>query len=479
MEIKINKSSHTPLYRQIMNQLINQISDGLLYEGYRLPSERTLANQLLINRSTVVRAYDELEAQGFVEKKASSGTYILSQSGEKQENHLRRIIQYNDLKYQKSEYEQQLEKLLLNDKYSVLDGYTGELPYSLIPNISLPNVNWQSFLSEEVSNLGYLPLRNKIAQLVYDMYSHYPKSQELMLTAGGQQSLVLLIQALLKSGDTVAVEDPSFFNGISVLNAMSIKVIKIPVDKDGMSVSVLEKIVKKESIQLVLTNPNFQNPTGTTMTLTRRKKLIELCQRYRIPIIEDDVFGQLSFHLLSPYPLLKELAPQSVIYIGSLSKILGSRMQLGWIEAPSYVLDEVVKLRDEYETQLNIFPQVMASFALTNPNFSKKLSFLQETLKNRMIYFVNLLQMTLSKDIDFTLPKGGYYIWLTYNRRILTKEDWLLLIDSHLAVLPSFTITKSSQSCRVNIARLDKKKMDLFVLKLKEIILQWNKQIPE
>jgi len=300
-----------------------------------------------------------------------------------------------------------------------------------------------------------------------------------MLTAGGQQSLVLLIQALLKSGDTVAVEDPSFFNGISVLNAMSIKVIKIPVDQDGMCVSVLEKMVKKESVQLVLTNPNFQNPTGTSMSLTRRKKLIDLCQMYRIPIIEDDVFGQLSFHPPNHYPLLKELAPQSVIYIGSLSKILGSRMQLGWIEAPKYVLDGVVKLRDEYETQLNIFPQVMASFALTNPNFSKKLSHLQETLKNRMNYFINALQTTLSEDIDFTLPKGGYYIWLTYKKRELTNEDWLLLLKAHVAVLPSFIMTDSSQSCRVNVARLDERKIDLFVLKLQEITQQWNKQITD
>ena len=80
--------------------------------------------------------------------------------------------------------------MLLSKKYDVLDGYTGELPYRLIPNISLPNVNWQSFLSEEVSELGYLPLRKMIAQLVFNQYSHQPKSQELMLTAGGQQSLV-------------------------------------------------------------------------------------------------------------------------------------------------------------------------------------------------------------------------------------------------------------------------------------------------
>lgn len=475
MDISVNKLSNTPLYRQIINQLIQQINDGILYEEYRLPSERVLAQQLNINRSTVVRAYDELEAQGFVEKRASSGTFVLAQSEEQTLNQLREMVQYNDVTHGNNEYEKQVQLMIQLDKETVLDGYSGELPYKMIPNISLPHLNWQSFLSEEVSRLGYEPLRKTIALLVKKMYHHVPKEDELMLTAGGQQSLVLLVQVLLKSGDTVAVEDPSFFNGISVLNAMNIKVVRIPVDQDGMVVSELEEVIKRQNIQLVLTNPNFQNPTGTTMSLSRRKQLIHVCQMFRIPIIEDDVFGQLAYRTPNNLPLLKEMNPQSVIYIGSLSKILGSRMQLGWIEAPKYVLEEVVKLRDEYESQLNIFPQVMASYALNEPAFYQQLESLQQTLAKRIEHFTRLLEKELSGEIRYTLPKGGYYIWLTYTKRKLSKEDWLDLLDEKIAVLPSFVISNNTQSCRVNVSRLNEEKLTQFVLKFKKIIEQWER----
>ncbi len=479
MNIILERETNTPLYRQIMNQLIYQIDEGILYENFRLPSERELANQLGVNRSTVVRAYDELNAEGFVEKRASSGTYVIGQSEAQAVNHLRERIQFNYQKYQQNDYMTKVEEMIKMDASSVLDAYSGELPYNLIPNISLPNVNWQSFLSVEVSRLGYKPLRKNIATLVGKMYSYEPKIEEIMLTAGGQQSLVLLIQSLLKPGDTVALEDPSFFNGISVLNAMSIKVVRIPIDKDGLCLNELEDAIKKESIQLILTNPNFQNPTGTTMSLTRRKKLIALCELYRIPIIEDDVFGQLAYEAPSRIPLLKELSPQLVIYIGSLSKILGSRMQLGWIEAPVYVLDEVAKLRDEYETQLNIFPQVMASYAVSDPEFSEKLMVLRQTLEERMRYFIEAIKKELSSSLDYTMPKGGYYIWLTYTKRTLIKEDWRLLIKDSIAVLPGFVMSKEMQSCRVNVSRLTTKQIDLFIIKFKDIITQWNKHIEE
>lgn len=479
VNILLERETNTPLYRQIMNQLISQIDEGVLYENYRLPSERELASQLGVNRSTVVRAYDELNAEGFVEKRASSGTYVIGQSEAQTVNHLRERIQFNYQKYQQNDYVTKVEEMIKTEGKNVLDAYSGELPYNLIPNISLPNVDWQSFLSVEVSRFGYRPLRKNISTLVSEMYSHEPKIEEIMLTAGGQQSLVLLIQSLLKPGDTVALEDPSFFNGISLLIAMSIKVVRIPVDKDGLCVNELEDAIKKESIQLVLTNPNFQNPTGTTMSIARRKKLIELCELYRIPIIEDDVFGQLGYESPNRIPLLKELSPQLVIYIGSLSKILGSRMQLGWIEAPVYVLDEVAKLRDEYETQLNIFPQVMASYAVSDAEFSEKLIVLRQTLEERMRYFIELIKRELSSSLDYTIPRGGYYIWLTYTGRTLTKEDWRLLIDSSIGVLPGFVMSNQMQSCRVNVSRLTKKQIDVFIIKFKEIINQWNKLIED
>lgn len=475
MEIRIDKRRKIPLYRQIMNQIIKQMDEGILLKGDRLPSERKLATESGVNRSTIVRAYDELYAQGFVERKSSSGTYVLGNVKDSFSGRTHGPLFFiKDKRFNKDPYVQKIDELIKRDNPRLIDVYKGELPFELVPNISLPSFHWKEFLQEEVSPLGYLELRRRISGLMTTTYQYTPNEQEVMLTAGGQQSLVLLMQALLRPGDVVAIEDPSFFNGMSLFKSMAIKVIKIPVDKNGMCVEELEKKLQSESIQMVLTNPNFQNPTGSSMSLKRRKKLVEMCRTYRIPIIEDDVFGQLSYDVPHGLPLLKELAPETVIYIGSLSKILGKRMQLGWIDAPRLVLNEVIKLRDEYESELSIFPQVLATHALQDETFLNQLADLRAQLKEKKQLLKVELDAHLATKMTCYYPDGGYYAWLTYQGRELVQEDWQLLLDNQIAVYPSFLNTDHAQSCRVNLARLSKSQTIILVRRLEEICQCWE-----
>lgn len=458
-----------------MNQVIQQMNENILLKGDRLPSERKLATAIGVNRSTVVRAYDELYAQGFVERKTNSGTFVLGNSKETITGNTRRSLVFmKDKKDYSDPYILKVKEMIKRDNPLLIDGFTGELPFELVPNISLPGFHWKEFLQEEVSPLGYLDLRRSIQNLVTKTYSYTPKEDEIMLTAGGQQSLVLLIQALLKPGDVVAIEDPSFFNSMSLFQSMSIKVIKIQVDGNGLCVEELEEKLQGESIKMVLTNPNFQNPTGSSMSLKRRKKLVEICRTYRIPIIEDDVFGQLSYQVPYQLPLLKELAPDIVIYIGSLSKILGKRMQLGWIDAPSLVLSEVIKLRDEYESELSIFPQVLASHALKDQTYLNQLTRLRQQLKDQVAFLKEEIDRTLPTEISCSYPQGGYYVWLTYCGRKLKKEDWDIFMENQLAVYPSFLNTTNAQSCRINIARLSRDQIERMIGRLKGICNDWE-----
>lgn len=475
MDIRIDKRRSIPLYRQIINQVIQQINQNILLKGDRLPSERKLAKDIGVNRSTVVRAYDELYAMGFVERKTNSGTFVLSSSNENFTDNTRRSLVFKkNSKDYSDPYILKIKDMFKRDNPLLIDGYTGELPFEIIPNISLPSFHWKDFLKEEDSSLGYLDLRRTVRNLVAKTYNYNPKEEEIMLTASGQQSLVLLIQALLKPGDIVAIEDPSFFSSMSLFKAMSIKVIKIQVDSNGLCVDELEEKLQIESIKLVLTNPNFQNPTGSSMSLKRRYKLVEICRAYRIPILEDDVFGQLSYQVPSQLPLLKQLAPDIVIYIGSLSKILGKRIQLGWIDAPSLVLSEVINLRDEYESELSIFPQVLASHALKDQNYLNQLTILRQQLKEQVDFFKAEMNKTLPTQMICSYPRGGYYVWLTYFGRKLEKEDWDIFLDNHVAVYPSFLNTTNAQSCRINIARLSKKQIKRMVRILKEICHEWT-----
>lgn len=469
----IKKESKVPLYRQVMNQIISQIEEGALVKDERLLSERALAKELDVNRSTIVRAYEELHAQGFVVRKSNSGTYVLGKySGSLSKENLN-FYGSNSLKKEsdKDSYIKKVERKINEGDIEFINAYTGELPLNLIPKVNLSNVPFEEFLQEEVPHLGYEPLRNEITFLFEKMYNLKVNKNSIMLTAGGQQSLFLLIQTLLKPGDTIVVEEPSFFYDISLFKKMSINVIQIAVDKKGMKVSQLAMLLEKKNIQLVLTNPNFQNPTGSSMSLERRHELIDLCEKYRIPIIEDDVFGQLSYWTPNPLPLLKELAPKSVIYIGSLSKVLGKKIQLGWIEAPEVILEEVVRLRDEYESELSIFPQVLATYVLQDSDFEKQLIKLRIELKEKMIFLQSEIKLNLHQSVSCVLPKGGYYAWLTIHQKELMKKDWHELLSKGIAVYPSFLDKGDCQSCRLNMARLTNEEIKILVHYLKEMLI--------
>ncbi|MGX7023225.1 aminotransferase-like domain-containing protein [Vagococcus hydrophili] len=470
MKITIDKNNKIPLYRQVMNQIISQIEQGSLVRDERLLSERALAKEIGVNRSTIVRAYEELHAQGFVVRKSNSGTYILGDyKGSLSKENLP-VVTSSGLKEieDKNSYINKVEAKQQQNAQGFINAFTGELPLELIPKVSLDNVSFEEFLQEEISHLGYEPLREEVALLFEKMYGFKSSQGNIMLTGGGQQSLFLLIQSLLKPGDTIAVENPSFFYDMSLFRSMSINVVQIQVDDKGMVVSELKKLLEVKNVHLVLTNPNFQNPTGSTLSLERRHELIKLCQKYRIPIIEDDVFGQLSYQVPNPMPLLKELAPKSVIYIGSLSKILGKRIQLGWIDAPEVILNEVVRLRDEYESELSIFPQVLATYVLKDIVFDEQLSKIRHNLEGKMRLLQSEIKLKLDKQVELKLPKGGYYAWLTFTKTC-TRKDWHDLLSKGIAVYPSFLDTESCQSCRLNIARVTESEIKKVVSELKQM----------
>ncbi|MGY3766009.1 aminotransferase-like domain-containing protein [Vagococcus vulneris] len=473
MRIELSRESKVPLYQQIMQQIIEKIGNGELEMKRRLPSERQLAKELMVNRSTIVRAYDELCFQGFVERKVNSGTFVskistesvivrqLSRIGSASTNQSKDENEYLDCMKQKS--------LIKNQSF--IDTYTGELPTALIPEIKLPDLIWNDFLKRENQSLGLLDLRRIIAKNTAVNYQVLPDPDDLMVTSGGSQSLFFLIQTLLKPGDTVVIEDPSFFKGLSVLKLMSLNVIRVPVDSEGMRVSQLKEILTTNNVRLVITNPNFQNPTGTTLSLERRIDLIKSCRLFNTIIIEDDVFGQLAYQVPNRLPLLKELAPDLVIYIGSLSKVLGKNIQLGWIYASRIILDEVVRLRDETENNLSIFPQVLAEVALKMPSFNKQLKDLRCDLSYRMTDFRIALMEHLSDSVTATFPQGGHYIWLTVTSRKLKKDDWLHLLNEGIAVYPSYLNDRRDfQSCRVNVSRLKNDDVSAFIAGLKKMI---------
>ena len=469
---KLDRQKPIPLYQQLVELIKEKIQTGELLIGERLPSERQLSDELEINRSTVIRAFDELASEGVLTRKRGSGTIVSLESVEHPNQRLnwRRFLAFDD--HDSSPATKYKEKLQIKAQLAIegtLDSFTGDLPQEMIPSFNLNEMNWHDFLEASTYDepLGLKRLRTILSDYINQEFHYKMQAEELLLTAGGQQSLFFIMNALLKKGDTVAVETPSYFYSLPMFDNYGIKTEEIPLDQEGINLHYLEKILKNNPVKMLFVTPNYQNPTTITMSFERKKALIALCKKYQIIIVEDDVYGLLGYEKKT-IPLLKEMSPSNVIYVGSLSKVLGKTIQLGWINAPLQVLEAMIKVREEWEQPLSIFPQIVVSQLMADPNFSLLVLNLRQELSRKVTQCYELIKSELNEQFSVHLPEGGYYLWLTYQGRLLKINDWLFLLKQNILIFPSFLLTDHAQSIRINVANLDITQMKQLVDSLKE-----------
>lgn len=465
-----NKKDVSPLYQQIIDHLIQVIQKGDVMPGDLLLSERKLAEAYQVNRSTVVRALDELESYGWIERIRGSGTRVLESS-----IHNRQIPTPFIRLLGRSQFTEDPYTIALKRKIkepTTLDLYTGDLPIDLIPNFQFPQLSWEELINAEqqVTTTGYQPLKEQIKAKLSNQIKHHSRNQKILITSGSTQGIILLLQTLLQYGDCIGTEATSFLYSLPIFSPLGIELQGIKQDKEGIVCADLEAKLQKGKIKLLYLNPNFQNPTSITMSLTRRKMILDLCAKYQIPIIEDDVFGDLT--LQTPLPTLKELAPEQVIYLGSFSKLFSSRIKIGWIYANAPLITRLAQVKNQTEQETDLLPQLLLSTALADSAYESKHQSLLQEMNERSKAFQTQMNH-LADDWTYSPIEGGLYYWLTWKHDRLSRKDWQLFLDYHLALAPAFLFGDSNNQCRVNYTRLSIEQQVAFFEKLQQI----NQQI--
>ncbi|MBO0466533.1 PLP-dependent aminotransferase family protein [Enterococcus plantarum] len=466
----LKKEKGVPVYVSIIELILSYIKNGDLLPGEHLPSERKLATYFQVNRSTVVHALDELVSLGWIIRKQGSGTFVNEGKwgiSTTPRTDWRLYLEQNAFA-KVDPFTEQIERLIKQSDTNVLDLYTGELPMDLIPSFSFPPLTWKHFLEEEQQNdLGYLPLRQSISRQTEKDYGFSLPSESLLITSGAQQALFLILQVLLQSGDSVAIEDPSFLYALPIFQAAGIRLYGVKMDQEGINLEALEKMIRQHRVKMVMVNPSFQNPTGKTMSLERRQALVKLCQNYQVPILEDDVFANLNFVPSDQILPLKKLDPENVLYIGSLSKILGSTTKIGWLSAPTSVNQQLAEARKMMDFSLSIFPQLLANLALTDKEFSSKITHLKQTVEQRGKSVFDVFDKMVEWDV--TMPKGGFYIWATWKQGKLRPKDWTIFLQEGLLIAPSFFFSENQDSIRINFTRVDENNLLILKEKLRAV----------
>lgn len=427
MRIGLNKELSTPLYRQVENHLRQSIESGKLKTGTKLPSIREMAGSLGINRMTVETAYQHLEADGLIEKRRGSGTYVLPFHSRTQTEAPKRdwpLWQFGPLGKIKPEFADfQKEPTVNRNDIPPITFAGGTGDPNLFPINEFGKTMQQIIKRDGVASLsygepnGYLPLRTTICQILASQ-GQQVDPENILITTGSQQAITLTSLLLLKPGDTVITETPTYSGAIDLFKAFHVNVVGIPLDNDGMQVELLEEKLQKLHPKLIYTIPNFQNPTGISMIGHRRRLLLNLAEKYNVPILEDDYVGDLRYEGCA-LPSLKSLDRiGQVIYTSTFSKLLMSDIRVGYIisEGPFYNKLVNLKCLNDLATP-NLLQRSLEAYL----SVGRYQSHLRKTIriyKKRRNFTLTAIKEILGDRVSCHPPKGGFFIWLTFSKQI-------------------------------------------------------------
>ncbi|MHC0037792.1 MocR-like pyridoxine biosynthesis transcription factor PdxR [Pseudoneobacillus sp. C159] len=463
MDWKPNRDAKKPIYKQLAEYIENGIADGTFPQDKPLPSERYLAKELNINRSTVVSAYDELQSNGLIQRNRGSGTMISKDIWgitKKRIPSWNRYIEAGSF-LPNLPVTQRIRKEMEEQK--LINLASGELSEDLFPLESFREItSTRSF----IGRLGYdhpqgnAILRNTISKHVNEFRDIETNPSSILITSGAQQALHLVVQCLLKPGDAVVIEDPSYHYSLPIFKSAGLKIFYLPVNSDGLNPNELLELLKKHRIRMIFLNPAFQNPTGTLLKETRLKTILDISSEHGIPVVEDDPYSLTSYNG-EQVSTLKSLDKHgNVLYISSLSKIVASGLRIGWIVGPKSVIERLSDAKQIIDFGHASFTQWIANDFLESGHFHSHIKKLVKELEIRRNQIITSLRLFLHDKVEFTIPQGGIHIWCKLKREV----DEMKLLENALKkgviFVPGSTMGSQKGYVRFTFARENEKSIN-------------------
>jgi 2-aminoadipate transaminase len=291
---------------------------------------------------------------------------------------------------------------------------------------------------------GYQPLREMIANNA-GKYGIKVTHDNVLITTGSQQALDLLGKIFINRGDRILVESPTYLGALQAWNAYGVKYVTIPFDDDGMRTDLLEERLRR-GIKFIYVLPNFQNPTGVTLSHERRMQLVELANAYGVPIVEDDPYGQLRYegeHVKPVVVLDDEIRSKdqpaysgNVIYTSTFSKILAPGLRLAWVIAPSEVIKKLVQAKQGADLNTSTLNQFLAYEVANGPWMDTHIQTIRETYKERRDVMLKALEEFMPDGVQWTHPQGGLFLWVVLPETIKTSEIFPVAVEKRVAFVP-------------------------------------------
>lgn len=291
---------------------------------------------------------------------------------------------------------------------------------------------------------GYRPLREMIARHT-ERYSVHVSPDNILITSGSQQALDFIGRLFINRGDYIVVESPTYLGALQAWNAYGAQYISVPADENGMIVDKLEAALRVGP-KFIYVLPNFQNPSGSTLSLERRIKLVELADKYGVPIVEDDPYGQLRYegeHIPSVVTLDSQYRDDhdgeytgNVIYLSTFSKLLAPGLRLAWIIAPMQVIRHFVMAKQAADLHTSSFNQYVAYEVAKGGFLDEHVKFIRQVYKERRDTMLEMMEEMFPAGTSWTHPHGGMFLWGIMPEGVDAAEVLRIAIDRKVAFVP-------------------------------------------
>lgn len=460
-----------PLYMQIIQAVIREIERGRLTSGTYLPSTRELAAELGVNRKTVVLAYEDLIAQGWLETSNTRGTRV-SDNLPEQKLAARR--------------DQSPPRHRIGYALDAVPDRMLSLPEGPGPKIDEGTPDGRLFQPELLvranraatnrlsrsNRLGYrdprgsVELRKSIAGMLRAQRGLLVDERNICISRGSQNGIYLASMALIHRGDTVVVENLTYEPAVAAFRALGARVVAVGLDQDGMDVDELEALCKRRKVKAAFVTPHHQFPTTVAMRPDRRLRLIELARKHGFAIIEDDYDHEFHFESQPLLPLAS-YAPDQVIYVGSMSKLLLPSLRIGYVAGPEKLIDALahaISLSDGMGSSIteNMVAQLIDSGEVRR-HARKAWKIYAERREN----FARMLHQELGNRIVFAVPDGGLAFWVRFHGGLAAIEARARQAGLRFASSESYRMRGDAPSgLRLGFASLNEQEAELAITAL-------------
>jgi DNA-binding transcriptional MocR family regulator len=493
----IDRAGEESITSQIAERIRSGIESGELAPGDKLPSTRALAEQAGVNHLTAVRVYRRLAEEGYVTAGVGRGTFVRSvppPAAADDEG----VWQHAVLPEQQPSYVNEVFAETMNISRGRPTGWISAPPSDgemldmsvawtaphLHPVEQLRAMADELFQSHGGPMLGYTQPEG-VPELLVELarrgeISGFARStDELIVTSGARQGIDLVARTVLRPGDVVVCESPTFIGTLSSLQATGARVLGVPFDRGGIDVDALERILARHEVKLLALQTGSQNPTGQDLAPDRAARLVELARERSFFILEDGVYATVRFGDAPSPPRLRQSAPDHVIYVDSLSKTIGGGLRIGWVAASGEARRRIAELKLGSDVHSATLTQYLAARWLERKGHDEHVKRVNKVYASRGHALLESVTRRLGDEVTVLEPNGGHNLWLTFRRPIDERMLFAEALRNRVGFTPGRALRpeqSSQSSLRLSFPLLDEERLDEGVRRLAVAIREVRRQ---